>query len=89
MSHHNVYIKLYSIFSFKQGLEITADRDGKGFTFIADAGKNYGYSYGIFINDNEASHVQDFCYSGMDTGPKIDGIMKPGINPAVTFDCMT
>ena len=77
------------IFSFKKSLKITPDRDGKGFEFVAEPGQNYGYSVGVFVNDNEASKVQDFCYSGIDQGPKIDGLMDPDKNPAMTFDCLT
>ena len=67
---------------------ITNERDEKGFKFEAEAGRNYGPAFGVFINDAEAEQVQDYCYSGWDSGPSVGGVMKPDINPAMTFDCL-
>lgn len=73
--------------SYQSGLKVTKAADEKGFTFVAEAGNNYGSVFGVFINDADASHVKDFCYSGMDTGPSVDGLMNPDSNPAIVYDC--
>ena len=77
----------YCLSSFNPDLKVTKATDEKGFTFIADAGRNYGPLYGIFINDAEASKVKDFCYSGIDSGPYVDGLMDPDMNPAIVYTC--
>ena len=71
--------------SHNSALNVTKAVDEKGFTFVADAGRNYGPIFGVFINDAEASKVKDFCYSGTDSGP--DGLMDPDRNPAIVYSC--
>ena len=73
--------------SYNSALNVTKAVDEKGFTFIADAGRNYGPVFGVFINDAEATKVKDFCYSGIDSGPDVDGLMDPDRNPAIVYSC--
>ncbi|XP_052785558.1 cartilage intermediate layer protein 1-like isoform X2 [Mya arenaria] len=58
-----------------------------GFTFIAEAGNNYGPKYGVFVADKPAKETEQYCNSGVDSGSQLDGIMNPLHNPAVEFEC--
>ena len=77
----------FYILSFNPGLNVTKATDQKGFTFVADAGRNYGPVFGVYIHEAEASKVKDFCYSGVDSGPNVDGLMDPDRNPAIVYTC--
>ena len=77
-SSHSIYIS-----SFNPHLNVTKSADEKGFTFVADAGRNYGPVFGVFIHEAEASKVKDICYSGVDVG----GLMDPDRNPAIVYTC--
>ena len=88
--HYYCIICLCSFFSTPNGKltsAVTSLPNGKGFSFLAQAGMNYGSTYGVFINDAPASDVEKYCYFGLDNGPKIEDTVVPDRNPAVTFDC--
>ena len=86
ISNHNLCDTYFR--TLHSSLNILQVANGNGFQFTAEAGNNYGPLYGIYINDDDSSTVKDFCASGMDSGPNIDGIMKPTKNVAIEINCL-
>ncbi|XP_053385220.1 cartilage intermediate layer protein 1-like [Mercenaria mercenaria] len=71
----------------KKDINVTVLPSGAGFQFYAEAEKDYGPKYGVYVKNENKANTQNYCFQGKDTGSVGNG-MLPLVNAAVEFDCI-